>query len=147
MTPDEFDFLFNKLISARNLTVDEDTWGYWWDAMKDVETPVFKEAVRRMIAEDESYPSPAHVRQVCRYIMQQRLARAVQPPPPSGLDTSEYSRWHREWQRQIVRGVQPVEAERQALESAENPALSPGRSPQRIPNDPGSVIRASIAPF
>lgn len=117
MTEDDFDFLLDQLVQMRNLSIDGDARGHWWDAFKSIESPVFQEAVRRMIEEDDHYPSPAYVRSVCQAIMNERLSRAVQPSPPSGLSQEEYSRWDREWRRQIVRGVQPEEAERIALEA------------------------------
>lgn len=121
MTEDDFDFLLDQLVEMRKLSVDDEARSHWWDAFKHVEAPVFQEAVRRMIEEDDHYPSPAHVRSVCRAVVNERLTRAVQPPPPSGLSQEEYSRWEREWRRQIVRGARPEDAQRLALE-ARSPA-------------------------
>jgi len=117
MTPEDFDFILDQLISMRGLTVDGDARGHWWDAFKHIEAPVFHEAVRRMIEDDDSYPSPARVRRMCAAVMDERLSRAVQPVPPSGLSQEEYSRWEKEWRRQIVRGATPEEAQVAALEA------------------------------
>lgn len=141
MTQDEFEVLFEKLITGRNLTADEDTWAVWWEAVGDIDASVFKEAVRRMIAEDEAYPSPAHVRRVCGHIVQQRLARTPQPTPPSGLSTDEYFRWEREWSRQIVRGTSAEEASTRAIEAAHNTAALEGSAQSQ------TIIRNTIAPF
>lgn len=112
-----FDHYIDQLIETRNLTISADARSQWWDAFEKVETPVFKEAITRMISEDESYPTPARVRGVCQAVMNERLSRAVQPPPPSGLTQEEYSRWEREWRRQIVRGESPERAQELALEA------------------------------
>lgn len=117
MTPDEFDYSMDQLVEVRNLSIDADARGHWFDAFKAVEAPIFQEAVRRMIEEDDHYPSPPYLRQVCKTIMNERLARAVQPPPPSGLSQEEYNRWDKEWRRQIVRGTSAEDAERAALEA------------------------------
>lgn len=117
MTPEEFEFVLDQLVEMRNLSIDEDARGHWWDAFQNIEAPVFREAVRRMIEENDQYPSPARVRQVCRDVMNERLSRAVQPPPPSGLSQEEYSRWDKEWRRRIVRGESPDVAQKAALEA------------------------------
>ena len=122
MTPDEFDYYLDQLVEVRNLSIDADARGHWWDAFQKVETPVFREAVRRMIEDDDHYPSPAYLRGVCKTVMNERLSRAVQPPPPSGLSPEEYSRWEKEWRRQIVRGASPESAQAAALEARTPPA-------------------------
>lgn len=133
MTEDDFDFLLDQLVGMRNLSIDGDARSHWWDAFKDTESPVFKEAVRRMIEEDDHYPSPAYVRTVCQAIMNERLSRAVQPTPPSGLTQEEYSRWEKEWRRQIVRGTNPEEAQRLALEARTAPSrLAPGGGSTKV---------------
>lgn len=142
MDPDDFDFYLDQLITMRNLTVDVEARGHWYDALKSLEVPVFKEGVRRMIEEDEAYPSPAHVRKVCSDIMRERLSRAVQPPPPSGLTQDEYTRWEREWQRQVVRGVSSERAKVAAVEASKGHAQVAGSSPaggERVIE--GSVVR------
>lgn len=117
MTPDEFDYELDRLIEMRKITIGPDERGRWWDAMKSTETPVFREAVRRMTEEDDHYPSAPYIRGVCHSIANERLSRAVQPTPPSGLTMQEYSRWEREWRRQIVRGATPQTAATLALEA------------------------------
>lgn len=141
MTPEDFDFLLDQLIVMRNLSVDGEARGHWWDTFGNVESPVFKEAVRRMIAEDDRYPSPAHVREICREIMNERLSRALQPTPPSGLTQDEYARWDREWRRQVVRGATSDEAEALALEARREIPKGEAR-----PND-GFAIEGTIMDF
>lgn len=132
MTPEDFDFLLDQLIVMRNLSVDAEARGHWWDTFSNVESPVFREAIRRMIAEDDHYPSPAHLRGICREIMNERLSRALQPTPPSDLTQDEYSRWEREWRRQIVRGTPSAEAEALALEARSGAPKAEAKSNGRI---------------
>lgn len=117
MTPDEFDFILDQLITMRGLTINDEARGHWWDAFRSVEAPVFREAVRRMIEDDDSYPSPARVRKMCAAVVNERLSRVVQPTPPAGLSQEEYSRWEQEWRRQIVRGASADQAQHAALEA------------------------------
>lgn len=137
MTPDEFDHFLDQLISMRNLTIDDEQRGHWWDTLKDVEGPVFKEAVRRMISIDPAYPSSVHARQVCAEVMRDRLSRVVQPTPPSGLSTGAYSAWEREWRRQVVRGAAPHDARERALVASNGhgqlpSAPAPARAESRV---------------
>lgn len=117
MDSNAFDHYLDQLIVARNLTINADARSHWWETLEKVEAPVFKEAIARTISHDEGYPTPARIRNVCQAIMNERLSRAVQPPPPSGLDQAEYSRWEREWRRQIVRGESPERAQELALKA------------------------------
>lgn len=124
MTEDDFDLLLDKLVKMRGLTVDAATRGQWWETLQDMEPQVFAEAVRRVIQEDEAYPSPAHVRRICGDVMRERLDRAAQPVPPSGLSAQEYLSWNKEWRRQIVRGAVPEDAAVQAVEATKKPAVN-----------------------
>lgn len=117
MDMNTFDHYLDQLIETRNLTISADARSQWWDAVKSIEGPVFGEAIRRTIADDEEYPSPARVRGTCRSIMRERLSRVVQPTPPSGLSQTEYTSWEREWKRQIVRGEDPDRARKLALDA------------------------------
>lgn len=138
MTPDDFEFLLDQLVEMRNLSTDADARGHWWDAFKNMEAPVFREAIRRMIEEDDHYPSPAYVRSVCQAIMNERLSRALQPSPPSGLSQEEYSRWEKEWRRQIVRGASPEEAQQVALDARSEPPRI------NVPRGAGKAIEGTI---
>lgn len=144
MNPDEFDFFLDQLISVRHLTIGDDERGHWWETLSGVEAPVFREAVRRMISEDEAYPSPAHVRQVCATIMRERLSREVQPPPPSGLSQEEYSAWNREWRKQVVCGATAAEANRHALVAQSRVHQLPGPDTARSPGQSPQVIEGSV---
>lgn len=149
MNEDEFDHFFDQLISMRNLTVEDEARGHWWDTLKTFEAPVFKEAVRRMISEDEAYPSPAHVRQVCANVMDERLSRAVQPPPPSGLSQQEYAQWNREWRRQVVRGQGGHVAQQAAIEASRGRAQLPSSPPGAVVTssaDEGRVVQGRVVP-
>src|SRR5690625_2104069 len=99
-----------------------------------------------MIAEDEAYPSPAHVRRVCGHIVQQRLNREVQPSPPSGLSPDEYVRWEREWRRQVVRGTSAEEARTRAVEAAHGTGALEG-SPRSQAIATSNALRDAGTPF
>ena len=141
MNIDTFEHYLDQLIEARNLTITAEARSQWWDAVEAIEGPVFRDAIRRIIADDEAYPSPARVRAMCRVIINERLSRAVQPPPPSGLTQDQYRRWEREWKRQIIRG--------ESVERAEELALKARHSDQQVTSGGSQcgVIEGTIMNF
>lgn len=131
LTGDEFDHCMATLAAGRSLTLDDETRATWWEALKNVEGPLLHAAVKRMIVEDEGFPTLARVNRYCRDVARERLSKVSEPSPPAELSQDEYTRWIRGWRRAIVRGVDPAQAERLAVTAARGPATVRGAGNER----------------
>lgn len=139
MTPDDFDWLIEQLVSARNLTLTADQRTWWWEAVEHYEVPVFQAAIREMILNEDSYPTPARARQACAVIVRERLARATQPSPPRGLTPQQYTDWLVEWRRCVAIGESPEQARAAAI------AASQGQRRPVVGAPPSSASPRAIA--
>lgn len=118
LDPGEFDHCMATLTAGRALTLDDDMRATWWEAVNGIEGPVLYAAVKRLIADDEGYPTLGRVLAHSRAVAKERLAAVSEPAPPAGLAPDAYIRWLKGWRRAVLRGKAPDEAECFAVDAA-----------------------------
>lgn len=103
MTPDQADRVLAHLAAAwPQVNLPGPTALAWYDHLRDIPAQAGEEAARRIVAEDERFPSMARFRAVAMDVRRRMEARAARDrglPPPPLTDEERASR--RELLRQI----------------------------------------------